>query len=232
MGRIKFKYIVIAAAIIVMVILKYVFEITNLWIYVIVIALAVFITQYYRKKHSITRKLETIEEFNQLVKNNPDDPNSYFYRAQAYLTKFRTEEDSVMLAEKDLSRTIKLNPEHISAFKSRGYLHLSNSNHKKAISDFTKAIQLDPESVHAYYSRAVAYTQLKNYINALNDYEKVIEIDPDNAEAHRNKGHILFKLKKYSPAMDEWEQSIKLKPELETEIKPLIEGTKRKLNQL
>jgi len=92
-----------------MVILKYLFGITNIWYYAIVIALAVFITQYYRRKHSITRKLETIEEFDQSVKNNPDDPNAYFYRAQAYLTKFRTEENSVMLAEKDLSRTIKLN---------------------------------------------------------------------------------------------------------------------------
>jgi len=215
-----------------MVILKYVLGITTLWVYGIVIVLAIFITQYYRKKHVTAKKLETVEEFDQFVKNNPDDPNAYFYRAQAYLTKFRTVEDSVTNAEKDLSRTIKLNPEHIGAFKSRGFLHLSNNNHKKAISDFTKAIQLDPESAHAYYSRAVANTQLKNFKNALSDYEKVIEINPDNAEAHRNKGHILFKLKEYSPAINEWENSIKLKPELETEIKPLIEGTKKKLNQL
>jgi len=39
-------------------------------------------------------------------------------------------------------------------------------------------------------------------------------------------------LKEYSLAIDEWEHSIKLKPELETEIKPLLEGTKGKLNQL
>ena len=215
-----------------MVVLKYFFGITNLWVYGIVIALAIIITQYYRKKQSTAKKLDTIEEYNQLVKSNPDDPNAYFYRAQAYLTKFRTEENSVKIAEKDLSRTIKLNPDYASAYKSRGFLHLSNNDHKKAISDFTKAIQLDPESPHAYYSRAVANTQLKYFKNALNDYEKVIEINPDNAEAHRNKGHILFKLKKYSPAIKEWEHSIKLKPNLETEIKPLIEGTKRKLNQL
>ena len=228
--RIKFKYKVIAVAIIFMVALKYVFGIEHLWVYVLVIIVSVFINIFYRRKLNAFTKPKTIAEFDKLIESDPDDPQGYFLRAQAYLTKFRTEDNSIKIAEKDLNMAIKLAPDHYRAYEARGFLKLSSNNFNKAISDFSKAIELNPESSHAFYSRAVAYTQMKNYKMALKDYEKVIEIKPHYAEAFRNKGNVLFKLKKYKEAISDWEQSIKLKPELQNELSPLIKGTEKKLN--
>jgi tetratricopeptide (TPR) repeat protein len=230
LSRIKFKYKVIAAAVVVMLILKFVFDITNFWAYVLVIVASMAVVQYYRKNLNKIKKPRTIEELNQFVERKPDDADAYYYRAQAYITKFRTEENSSKIAEKDLSMTIKLAPDHFHAYEARGFLRLSNNNHKKAIPDLTKAIQLNPDSSHTYYSRAIAYTQINNFKKALTDYEKVNELNPDNAAAFRNKGNILFKLNKYKAALNSWEKAIELKPELKNDLLPIIKGTKNKLS--
>lgn len=213
-----------------MVVLKFVFGIEYLWVYVLVIIVSVFINIFHRRKLNAFTKPKTVAEFDKLIDSDPDDAQSYFLRAQAYLTKFRTEENSNDKAKKDLNTAIKLAPGHFQSYEARGFLQLSNNNFNKAISDFSKAIELNPESSHAYYSRAVAYTQISNYKLAQKDYEKVIEINPTHAEAFRNKGNVLFKLKRYKQAISDWEQAITLKPELQNELLPLIKGTEKKLN--
>ena len=228
--QIKFKYKVIAVAIVFMVALKFVFGIEQLWVYVLVIIVSVIVNQYYRKKQSIFKKPETIEELNKFVEKHPNDSKGYFLRGQAYLTKFRAEDNSVNLAKKDLNMAIKLDPDNFHAFELRGFLYLSSNKYHNAIEDFTTAIELNPKSFHSYYSRAVAYTQIKNFKNALTDYEKVIDFNPKHAEAYRNMGNVLFKLHKYKEAITTWSQAIELKPQLKNEILPLIKGTEKKLN--
>jgi len=57
-------------------------------------------------------------------------------------------------AIKNLTEVIRVDPEILQAYYSRGHAHTKMGNHHLAIDDYTQAIRIDPEYATAYYTRA------------------------------------------------------------------------------
>jgi tetratricopeptide (TPR) repeat protein len=75
----------------------------------------------------------------------------------------------------EYSRVIRINPNNVSAYISRGVAYHRNRNEQAALSDFSKAISLDPNDELAYLDRANTYFNLARYEDAIKDTTRLIE---------------------------------------------------------
>lgn len=69
-------------------------------------------------------------------------------------SKVRAQEASSKAAIADFSSAIKLKPDLVEAYLSRGVAHSLTKNPKAAIADYTKALKLKPTRADAYLNRA------------------------------------------------------------------------------
>ena len=89
-------------------------------------------------------------DFNQVIKLDPQNANSYVNRGVLYLQK--GEKD---LALKDYNQAIKLNPQDAKAYKNRGMLYMLMNNYQQAIQDFKTAAKLFYEQGNPAYQQVL-----------------------------------------------------------------------------
>ncbi len=77
-----------------------------------------------------------------------------------------------------LTEQIRLNPNDVGAYKSRGDAYCEMGNYPTAILDYNEAITRYLKYTAAYKARGDAYYQLGQYSDAINDYNKAKELDP------------------------------------------------------
>ena len=121
---------------------------------------------------------EAIRSFDKAIKNNPENPKAYFYRANSYYNLGLFEQ-----AIPDYSELIKLDPENSDTYSNRGDALRKLNKLDEAIADFNKVVELNPENILAYGNRAVAYFYLEDYAKSWQDAEKAqsigLQIDPN-----------------------------------------------------
>ena len=83
------------------------------------------------------------------------------------------------LANKDLDRAIKTNPESAMAHNNRGNSYGNLNQFQKAIEDYDEAIRLDPSFALAYSNRALAYTFLGRDDDAISDVQRAADLGLD-----------------------------------------------------
>jgi tetratricopeptide (TPR) repeat protein len=114
---------------------------------------------------------------NQGYEQNPDIVYAglFFNRglAKSYL---ELEEDAIM----DFNEALKIDPEHVSSYGSRGCSFMNINKNKEALSDFNKAISLGDKSFLNYANRANCKQSLSDFKGALEDYNIAYEMDPNN----------------------------------------------------
>lgn len=76
------------------------------------------------------------------------------------------------LAIAKFSEAIKLNPQSVSAYNSRGIASCNIGQLDQAIADFSRVIEIDPKFGKAYNNRAVAYSLKGDRDKARQDAEK------------------------------------------------------------
>ena len=112
----------------------------------------------------------------------------------------------------DLDEAIRLNPESIYAYSTRGQAKSSLGDHKGAISDYDEAIQLNPEDFIAYYNRGYAKSSLGDPKGAISDYDKAIQLNPKYASAYNNRGVVKDNLGDPEGAISDYDKAIQLNP--------------------
>lgn len=126
---------------------------------------------------------KAIEDFNKAIEFNPAEPSYYYKRAIAYHDKGlenKSREDYV-IAIKDLTKTIEIDPEYMpgEVYKWRADSYNSIGEYPEAIADFTRAIEINPGDAVLYNDRGNAYLRSDRYNEAKEDYIRAVDLDPE-----------------------------------------------------
>ncbi|MEH2414348.1 tetratricopeptide repeat protein [Nostoc sp.] len=148
-----------------------------------------------------------VEDFNQVIKLDPQNALAYNRRGDAYYRLGDYEQ-----AQADSSQAILLNPEDANAYFDRGFAFSELGKYKEAIADYTQAIKLNSKNAYAYYGRGLALAQLKNNKAAMGDFSKAIALKPQSTEAYLQRGILRRRLRQRLEAIQDFDTVIKINP--------------------
>ena len=127
----------------------------------------------------------------------------------------------------EYSQAIKLNPNNIMAYISRGFVyHDGKEDYDKAIADFSEAIRLNPKDDGAYRVRGLAYTNKENYDKAIADFNESIRLNPKDDVAYSLRGSAYNHKGDFDKAIADYEASLRINPNYEL-AKKNLEKTKK-----
>jgi tetratricopeptide (TPR) repeat protein len=127
--------------------------------------------------------LVTIDpKYNQAVLDHPNDPRSFFNRANAWL-----EQQQFQHALADYNSALVINPEFANALFNRGFTRRMLKQYDLAMLDYNAVLLLHPEDVDALNNRAILQCLMQNYFAAQLDFDRALQIDPKNAHVLLNR---------------------------------------------
>jgi tetratricopeptide (TPR) repeat protein len=87
-----------------------------------------------------------IQDFDQVIKLNPNDTAAFNNRGVAYVDKHEYDR-----AIQDFDQAIKLNPNYALAFNNRGVAYADKGQYDRTIQDYDQARQLNPNGAMDFY---------------------------------------------------------------------------------
>ena len=180
-------------------------------------------------------------EFDQAIKLDPKNPQSYFGRARCWQNLKETDKaiadfnESLRLypecvetlvcrgdawlrkgdldrAEADLSEAIRLAPSVAPAYINRAYVWGKMGKPEKAIQDYDSVVELDGKNVDALLGRGIALAKTEQVEKALADLDQAVELNPKNATIYFNRGMCRAQKEEYGKALEDYEMAIRLSP--------------------
>jgi tetratricopeptide (TPR) repeat protein len=124
-----------------------------------------------------------IEDHNEAIRLNPNNPTAYYNRGTAYDNK-----GDYDLAIRDYSEAIRLKPDFAFAYIGRGVTYASKRDYDRAIEDYDEAIRLNPKVESAFENRGVSHGMEGDDDRAIQDYNEAIRLDPKELAAHFGRG--------------------------------------------
>ena len=112
------------------------------------------------------------------------------------------EEDAII----DFNEALKIDPEHIPSYGSRGLSLMHVNKKKEALRDFNKAIALGDKSYIIYANRGRCKQSLADFSGALKDYNLAYEIEPENDNINSPRNLLLAM--KESGLMDQFDNAL------------------------
>ena len=125
-----------------------------------------------------------LEDFDKLIKEEPNNAYAYFSRASSLASLGKLQE-SIDASNK----AIELDPNLAEAYENRGIVKAMMGNQGGALLDFNRAIERDENDAGAYSNRGAVKSDLGNYEGALIDFNKALEIDPNYAGSYTMRAH-------------------------------------------
>lgn len=98
------------------------------------------------------------------------------------------------------TQSLKLNPNHTTAYINRGNCYRCRDEFDHAIEDYNKAIELEPDAPAAYNNRAHTHMKKGEFGRAIQDYNKAIELEPNLAAVYFNRGVVWLQRQEWSKA--------------------------------
>jgi tetratricopeptide (TPR) repeat protein len=148
-----------------------------------------------------------IQDFDQSVRLNPNDPGVYYVRGKAYLNKGDYDR-----AIQNFNQAVHLDPNYAPAFRDRGTAYRVKGNFDHAIQDLNEAIRLNPKDAGSYYDRGLTLFSKDDYDQAIEDYNETIRLNPNNAWTHYARGVAYFGKGDYDQAIQGYNEAIRLDP--------------------
>lgn len=106
-------------------------------------------------------------------------------------------------AIKDLTETIKTNPNDYDAYNMRAIAYSELKKFDKSIEDFSKCIELKPIA-EAYYNRGSAYFAKGDYKLANDDFTQCLKLSPDNIKALYKRALCNYNLENYKESLKDF----------------------------
>lgn len=150
---------------------------------------------------------EAIENFNEAINCNNNDPQIYNMRGRSYYELSKYED-----AFSDFTQAIELDSDYVEAYSNRSAVSYRLKNYRKALQDSNKALKIDPSCADAYLNRGQAREGLKQYKGAIQDYTKSISFDPGMVLAYNNRGLAKYEIEDYQGAIEDCTEALKLDP--------------------
>jgi len=110
------------------------------------------------------------------------------------------------------SAWIRLDPNSIDAYVSRGYAYYIKHLYDQAIADYTKAITLKPNSYSAYYLRGAAYRDKGLYDQAIADYTKMVTLFPTDDNYYYARADVYEKKGLRDQAITDYRAALRIAP--------------------
>jgi len=147
---------------------------------------------------------------NQVIKKTPDDIEFRYARSIV-----ATQLNKTKLAQQDLEAILTLQPNHIDALNTLGYLLISEpQQYQRAEQYLTKALALSPNNPSVLDSLGWLYYKKGDYQKALQMLQQAEKIMPD-AEISAHLGEVMWKLNDFEGAKRVWNNALKQHPKHE-----------------
>jgi tetratricopeptide (TPR) repeat protein len=150
-----------------------------------------------------------VEDFEQVITENPQDINAYFNRGYAYSSLGKFEE-----ALADFTQALTLDPQMGQAYVNRGNVYLQLGEDKEAIADYEKALKINPHDAFAQNNLGLAHLNSGSPELAKIDFTQAVTIDPLYGEAYYNRGLAFVDLGEPQKAIADFEKAAQIWEEL------------------
>lgn len=169
----------------------------------------------------IKEAIEKWEAIANLVENTDRNQAARAYFSVGYLysnygTKIHngsTSEDANKRAVSSFNEAIRLQPNHVSAYLSRGASKVELGQYEAAIADFDEAIRLQPDYASAFHNRGVSKAELEQHAAAIVDLDEAIRLRPDYVDSFNSRGLSKIGLEQYKDAIADFDEAIRLQPD-------------------
>ncbi len=193
-----------------------------------------------KNKATAESNLSELEQINNRIKSNPNDPNFYNQRAYYYLqigdyksalldadrclridstiaafyyTKGEIYSTSLKIEEarEAYIKTIRLDDEFTDAYIKLALIYLEVNRHEKAMEYVNKALELEPNSASAYFIKGVLHEEKGDTAKAVTSFQTAIEQNPDYYDAYIRMG-LDFAARKNKMAENYYRSALSIKP--------------------
>lgn len=128
------------------------------------------------------------------------------------LGKFFLDHGAADLAEKSLSRCLRLQSKNVDALRERAIAYYQLKQAPESYNDARRACTLSNNASANLFARAMAQVSLGDVYGALADFNACIKADPKNIKAYHNRALVHEKLKNSAQALADLGQAIALDP--------------------
>lgn len=125
-------------------------------------------------------------------------------------------------AIEDYTEGLRLQPNDVCVWISRGYAWTRKGEYDKAIADYGNAIHLKPDFAVAWWRRGESWYRKGEYDRAINDLIEAIRVNPDSSDAWRVRGDTWRKKGEYDKAVADYNEALRSFPEDEEVKQNLI----------
>jgi tetratricopeptide (TPR) repeat protein len=155
------------------------------------------------QKENLTK---AVEQFQAILKIQPDDNYSALWLARLYRFENKHEE-----AEKVLRALVKRDPDSGPALEQLSQLLIDEGRSQDAVDLLTQAAG-DSASPEIYDLLGDAYSQSKNYTKSEDAYRKAVEEDPDDPGHLHGLAQALMAQNKYAEALEQYKRLTQIEP--------------------
>ena len=148
---------------------------------------------------------EALEDYNEVIRINPQDGEAYNNRGTTKDMLGRHEE-----ALEDYNEAIRINSQFAEAYYNRGTTKDVLGRHEEAIVDYDQAIRINPQYAQAYYNRGNTKDTLDRHEEAIADFNEAIRINSQYAQAYCNRGTVKLAQGQHDDAIADYDQAIRI----------------------
>ena len=153
---------------------------------------------------------EAVDEFTQLIRMAPENPDAYKNRGVAYMKLGEYD-----LAIQDFEKTREILPDMKGLYSNLGVAWYYKGEYTKAIENYNREIELTPDNYYAFFNRAICQAELNELTPGLEDVNRAISLSPDFYLAHCLRGDLLGKMGKDDLAREAYQRAMEIDPDLE-----------------
>jgi tetratricopeptide (TPR) repeat protein len=188
------------------------------------------------------RFAEGVDEFQKILKEDPQNVLAHYYLAVSYFYLRRLDEaageleatlalapcftradellGTIGIEKKDygsarahLEHLLTFAPEDFGAHYNLGMLAELDGRWEDALRHLRAAVEADPESAQAHNELGSVYFDHQQIDQARREFAQAVHLNPKSARAHYNLGIVLLKLQRVEDAASEFRQAIAADPQ-------------------
>ena len=145
--------------------------------------------------------------FQKIIKENPEDANSYDLYASYLESVGRYDE-----ALESYKKAYKLDPEDGGVAFRLGNAYFERKNYREAIKYLKKAKEAFGNDIETIKKIGEAYIELGEYGKAIEEYKSIIKIIPKHVSSRIQIGNAYVKMRQYKKAESYYKEALEIEP--------------------
>ena len=151
---------------------------------------------------------DALNNFEDFLKQNPEDALALYYLATIYLEKEQSEK-----AESLLKKVIELREDYLDAYKTLAVSLMKQKKSKEVLEYETKMLEIGSEDVQVFEILSTVALEETKFTSAINYLEKALEIEPDNSRLYNKLGLTYFTAGNVQKSIELYSKALELTPD-------------------